>query len=130
MPRCAAEPKIGKGWSNSAATSPARPWPTNVSSATQPGKWCSNLIETPWREGATQLVMLRLESMERLAALVARPHGPAFEEFARRPRERLLRGDQLRAVDGADGSQHAGRYSELATCYPSSNLMQPETDTR
>lgn len=64
--------------------------------------------KTPWRDGATQLVKLPLESIQRLAALVPRPHRPASEQFARRRRERLLSGDQLRAVNVA-----SGRYREL-----------------
>ncbi len=39
-PPCAAPPMTARHWSNCAATSPARLWPTNVCRPTPPGRWC------------------------------------------------------------------------------------------
>ena len=60
--------------------------------------------KTPWRDCIRHLAMSPLEFMQRLAALVPRPRRPASELLARHPRERLLRGDQLGAVNVAEGS--------------------------
>ena len=67
-------------------------------------------LKTPWLDGTTHPVMSPLEFMQRLAALVPRPRRHAPGQYARRKRERLLRGDQFRAMNVAEGSiADAGR---------------------
>ena len=41
-PPCAAAPTTARRWSNCAATSPARLWPTSACRPTPPGRWCSS----------------------------------------------------------------------------------------
>src|SRR3954452_24080109 len=55
-----------------AAISPARPLPTNGSSAPRAGQLVLQL-KSPGRAGTTHIVMSPLEFMQRLAALVPRP---------------------------------------------------------
>jgi hypothetical protein len=62
-------------------------------------------LKTPWRDGATHLMMSPLKFMQRLAGLMPSRHLTASTLFARRPRDRLLRGDPLRAMNVADGSR-------------------------
>jgi hypothetical protein len=62
-------------------------------------------LKAPWHDGTMHLAMLPLEFMQRLAALVEPLRQLAPGLLARRPRERLLRGDQFRAVNVAEGSR-------------------------
>jgi len=55
-----------------AVISPARPLPTSGSSAIQRAKSCCS-SKSPYRDGATHIVMSPLELLQRLAALVPRP---------------------------------------------------------
>jgi len=61
-------------------------------------------MKTPWRDGTTNLVMSALEFMQLLDAIVPRPRGTALGCSRDVWRERLLRGDQFRALNVAEGS--------------------------
>lgn len=61
-------------------------------------------LKASWRDGTTHLVMSPLEFTQRLAALVPRPCRPALGCSRDVQRERLLRGDQFRALNVAEGS--------------------------
>jgi hypothetical protein len=61
----------------------------------------------------THLVMSPLAFIQRLVALVAPRRQLAAELLARRPRERLLRGGQFRAVSVAEGSVAVDRLAAV-----------------
>jgi hypothetical protein len=61
-------------------------------------------LKAHWRDGTTRLVMSPLAFMRCLIVLVPSQHRPAPMLLERRPRELLLRGDQLRPLGVADGS--------------------------
>jgi hypothetical protein len=76
-------------------------------------------LKTPWRAGTTHLAMTPLEFMLRLAVLVSPRRQLDHLLMTRRPRYRLLRGGQFRAVSVAEGSGTDSQSGELAACLPS-----------